>query len=214
MKYPPINQFIILAILQLRQLKNAQLAVKKLIAEFMEVSEILTGIVEIVMETKENVNPEWGKEKLEDAIDLLQNYFHDLAFQGATQERWGAANDSQEKADLIYDVIKLLELMKMEDTPIAKPISAARKKCKPCPFCGDIPFIDLGKQGSCQLHGETFQAVIAHCKKHECHAKPRVQAGDIYNGASNAIAALRQFKITHSVTHRLIAFTVRSNTHV
>ena len=63
-----------------------------------------------------------------------------------------------------------------------KPISAARMKCKPCPFCGSIPFIDRGKQGSCQLHGEPFQAVLIHCKKHECAARPKIEAGDIYNG--------------------------------
>ena len=42
--------------------------------------------------------------------------------------------------------------------------------------------MDLGKQGSCQLHGEPFQAIQIHCKKHECPAKPRVSAGDIFNG--------------------------------
>ncbi len=69
------------------------------------------------------------------------------------------------------------------DLTIGMPaISAARQKCKPCPFCGNIPFIDLGKRGNCQLHGEPFQSVIVHCKKSDCAAKPSVQAGDIYNG--------------------------------
>lgn len=63
-----------------------------------------------------------------------------------------------------------------------KPISSARQKCKICPFCGSIPFVEQGKKGNCQLHGEPFQAVVVHCKKHECPAKPRISAGDIFNG--------------------------------
>ena len=53
---------------------------------------------------------------------------------------------------------------------------------KECPFCGSKPFIELGKRGSCQLHGEPYQAIVIRCKKHECPAKPRIEAGDIYNG--------------------------------
>ena len=68
----------------------------------------------------------------------------------------------------------------VDDKP--KSISDARKRCLPCPFCGDTPYIDLGKRGTCQLHGEPFQSVIIHCKKHECPAKPSISAGDIYNG--------------------------------
>lgn len=52
----------------------------------------------------------------------------------------------------------------------------------PCPFCGNAPFVVLGKRGNCQLHGEPFQAVVIRCKKHDCPAKPLVSAGDIYNG--------------------------------
>ena len=65
-----------------------------------------------------------------------------------------------------------------------KPISALRQRCKTCPYCGSIPYVDLGKQGSCQLHGEPFQAVLIHCKNYKCPAKPRVEAGDIYNGGN------------------------------
>lgn len=66
--------------------------------------------------------------------------------------------------------------------PEIRPLSANRQKCKPCPFCGSIPYIDLGKRGTCQLHGEPFQSVLIHCKKHECPAHPSIAAGDIYNG--------------------------------
>lgn len=51
-----------------------------------------------------------------------------------------------------------------------------------CPFCNSQPFIEDGKRGSCQLHGEPFQPIIIRCKKHECHAKPSISWGDIYNG--------------------------------
>lgn len=67
----------------------------------------------------------------------------------------------------------------------ATPISATRQKCKPCPFCGFLPYVDLGKKGSCQLHGEPFQSVLVHCKKQECPAKPSIQAGDIYDGGKD-----------------------------
>ena len=63
-----------------------------------------------------------------------------------------------------------------------KPVSPMRQKCKPCPFCGSIPYIDQGKLNHCQLHGEPMQSIIVHCKKHECAAKPSVSAGDIHNG--------------------------------
>jgi hypothetical protein len=51
-----------------------------------------------------------------------------------------------------------------------------------CPFCGSKPFVEQGKRGSCQLHGEPFQSVVIRCKKQECPAKPLIQAGDIFNG--------------------------------
>ena len=51
-----------------------------------------------------------------------------------------------------------------------------------CPFCGSQPRIERGKRGSCQLHGEPFQGVVIRCAKHECPVKPKVQAGDIFNG--------------------------------
>lgn len=62
-----------------------------------------------------------------------------------------------------------------------KPLSVARQKCKSCPFCGYAPYVDLGKKGSCQLHGEPFQSVRVYCKNHDCAAKPNIFAGDIYN---------------------------------
>ena len=52
----------------------------------------------------------------------------------------------------------------------------------PCKCCGSRPFIDKGKRGSCQLHGEPFQAILIVCKKRECAAKPKVEGGDIFNG--------------------------------
>jgi len=51
-----------------------------------------------------------------------------------------------------------------------------------CPFCGSLPRVELGKKGSCQLHGEPFQPVIVRCADHDCFANPKVQAGDIFNG--------------------------------
>jgi len=62
------------------------------------------------------------------------------------------------------------------------PSSTMREALEKCPFCGSTTYIDLGKKGSCQLHGEPFQSIIIHCKKHECPAKPKVEGGDIYNG--------------------------------
>lgn len=61
-------------------------------------------------------------------------------------------------------------------------ISPARQRCKRCPFCGSVPYIDLGKRGNCQLHGEPYQSVIVHCKNTSCAARPSITAGDIYNG--------------------------------
>lgn len=51
-----------------------------------------------------------------------------------------------------------------------------------CPFCGSRPRIELGKRGSCQLHGEPFQSVLIRCAKYECPCKPKCEAGDIFNG--------------------------------
>lgn len=60
--------------------------------------------------------------------------------------------------------------------------TAAGEGLLPCPFCGSKPRVELGKRGSCQLHGEPFQAVLIRCAKHECPAKPSVADGDIFNG--------------------------------
>lgn len=73
-------------------------------------------------------------------------------------------------------------------------ISPMRQKCKTCPFCGSIPYIGLGKQGSCQLHGEPFQSVIVHCKSPVCYARPSISGGDIYNGGKEK-AELEAIKI-------------------
>ena len=56
------------------------------------------------------------------------------------------------------------------------------KNLLPCPFCGSIPIYSLGKRGSCQMHGDPFQAVIVRCNNSRCPANPRVEAGDVYNG--------------------------------
>lgn len=57
-----------------------------------------------------------------------------------------------------------------------------RNDLKPCPFCGQLPFWELGKQNSCQLHGEPYQAVVIRCKDVDCWVKPKVEGGDIFNG--------------------------------
>ncbi len=50
----------------------------------------------------------------------------------------------------------------------------------PCPFCGSRAVIELGKRESCQLHGEPFQGVVIRCKKHECFAKPKIEADKLF----------------------------------
>jgi len=52
----------------------------------------------------------------------------------------------------------------------------------PCPFCGRVPIVHLGKKGHCQLHGDPYQAVVVACRTSDCSAKPSVAAGDLYNG--------------------------------
>ncbi len=52
----------------------------------------------------------------------------------------------------------------------------------PCPFCGKAPRICLGKKGHCQLHGDPYQAIEVYCFENYCPAKPKVAAGDVYNG--------------------------------
>ena len=63
-------------------------------------------------------------------------------------------------------------------------MSNQKIKLLPCPFCGATPIWGRGKRGSCQLHGEPFQAVTIHCVV-ACPAKPMVSAGDIYNGGEH-----------------------------
>jgi len=60
---------------------------------------------------------------------------------------------------------------------------AAEVLLKSCPFCGSKPVKELGKRGSCQLHGETYQPIVIRCKRQDCPAKPKIEGGDIYNGA-------------------------------
>lgn len=72
--------------------------------------------------------------------------------------------------------------MKHDELIDEKPKMTQASELAGCPFCGSRPFFGLGKKGSCQLHGEPFQAVTIYCKKHECPAKPLVSGGDIYNG--------------------------------
>lgn len=56
-----------------------------------------------------------------------------------------------------------------------------------CPFCGCIPKINPAKKTHCQLHGEPSQKMAVYCDWKDCFAKPRVEAGDIYNGIGDAI---------------------------
>ena len=58
----------------------------------------------------------------------------------------------------------------------------AREHLKDCPFCGEKPFIEDGKRGNCQLHGEPFQPIVIRCHCRSCPARPAISAGDIYNG--------------------------------
>lgn len=51
-----------------------------------------------------------------------------------------------------------------------------------CPFCGSIPEIGHAKITHCSLHGDPAQEIFVRCKKHECVARPKVSAGDVYNG--------------------------------
>lgn len=53
---------------------------------------------------------------------------------------------------------------------------------KPCPFCGCLPIIHLGKKTGCQLHGEPMQGIIIRCNFNGCFAKPSIETGNIYNG--------------------------------
>jgi hypothetical protein len=57
----------------------------------------------------------------------------------------------------------------------------------PCPFCGCNPKISLGKKTHCQLHGEPSQGFIVFCDWRDCVAKPKVEAGNIYNGIGDEI---------------------------
>lgn len=59
---------------------------------------------------------------------------------------------------------------------------ASELKLLPCPFCGAIPRVELGKKGHCSLHGEPFQPVVVRCATSDCPANPQVSAGDIFNG--------------------------------
>ena len=52
----------------------------------------------------------------------------------------------------------------------------------PCPFCKQKPRVSRGTKGSCQLHGDPYQAMRVVCETRTCPARPQVQAGDIYNG--------------------------------
>ena len=56
---------------------------------------------------------------------------------------------------------------------------------KPCPWCGCQPIIHLGKKTGCQLHGEPMQGIVIECNFHGCPVRPRLQAGDIYNGGQD-----------------------------
>jgi hypothetical protein len=56
----------------------------------------------------------------------------------------------------------------------------------PCPFCGDLPHVGLGKKRHCQLHGEPMQGVLVYCTSNNCVVKPLLVAGDIYNGGEEA----------------------------
>lgn len=51
-----------------------------------------------------------------------------------------------------------------------------------CPFCGSTPEIGHAKITHCSLHGDPAQEIFVRCKKHECLARPKVSAGDVYNG--------------------------------
>jgi hypothetical protein len=56
----------------------------------------------------------------------------------------------------------------------------------PCPFCGNLPHVGLGKKRHCQLHGEPMQGVLVYCTSNNCVVKPLLVAGDIYNGGEEA----------------------------
>ena len=43
----------------------------------------------------------------------------------------------------------------------------------------------LGKKGHCQLHGDPYQAIEVYCFENYCPAKPKVAAGDVYNGGES-----------------------------
>lgn len=58
---------------------------------------------------------------------------------------------------------------------------------KPCPFCGCRPKISLAKKTHCQLHGEPSQAILIYCDWKDCSAKPRIEAGNIYNGIGDVL---------------------------
>ncbi len=56
----------------------------------------------------------------------------------------------------------------------------------PCPFCGEKYFSKaLNKKEFCQLHGEPRQSFYIACVNPKCHAKPRVSAGDKFNGGES-----------------------------
>lgn len=56
------------------------------------------------------------------------------------------------------------------------------KSILPCPFCGSIPKVNLGKTSHCSLHGDPFQSVRVYCDNNQCFANPRVEGGDVHNG--------------------------------
>lgn len=58
-----------------------------------------------------------------------------------------------------------------------------------CPFCDTKPRFKRGLKTSCQLHGEPMQGIVVYCWEHECHAKPSVEAGDIFNGGDEKAKA-------------------------
>ena len=51
-----------------------------------------------------------------------------------------------------------------------------------CEFSGIKPEIGHAKITHCSLHGDPAQEIFVRCKKHDCPARPKVSAGDVYNG--------------------------------
>lgn len=69
----------------------------------------------------------------------------------------------------------------------------------PCPFCKKKPIFGLTKKTGCQLHGDPIQNATLFCNNSQCHAKPCVFGGNIFNGGEYKarLEAVKKWNVTH-----------------